>query len=131
MRAVNRMHARRAAERSMATICKRCRRVNPHDAVYCYHDGFCLDKAGGADVPADGAAVNVGAAPFSVPFVLPSGATCDNFDELALAFHADPTMALGLLRTGDLEAFLRAQGRPDIAAAIRAALRASNSERGL
>lgn len=115
----------------MATICKRCRRVNPREAIYCYHDGSCLDQAGSEDVPADGSAVNVGATPFSVPFVLPSGDSCDNFDELALAFHADPATALGLLRVGDLEAFLRAQGRPDIAAAIRAALRATNSERGL
>ena len=113
----------------MATICKRCRRVNPHEAIYCYHDGSCLDRAGGEDVPADGSAVNVGATPFSVPFVLPSGDSCDNFDELALALHADPATALGLLRVVDLEAFLRAQGRPDIVAAIRVALRASNSER--
>src|SRR5437868_1269068 len=91
--------------------------------------GFADSSSSGEDVPADGSAVNVGAAPFSVPFVLPSGDTCDNFDQLALALHADPAMALGLLRVGDLEAFLRAQGRADIAAAIRVALRASNSER--
>src|SRR5262249_40286925 len=69
--------------------------------------------------------------PFTVPFGLPSGDSCDNFNELAQALHADPTTALGVLRMGDLEAFLQAQGRSDLAGAARAVLKAADHERGL
>jgi hypothetical protein len=116
----------------MTRTCKRCRRVNPREALFCYHDGALLEGAvAGGDVPPDGSAVNVGARPFSSPFLLASGRACHNFNQLALACHADLAGALGLLREGRLEAFLRAEGRADLAAAARAATRATDPARGL
>jgi hypothetical protein len=51
----------------------------------------------------------MGAQPFTVPFVLPSGRACHNFDELAVACSSDPKTALDVLRKGYLESFLAAQ----------------------
>jgi hypothetical protein len=110
----------------MARICQQCRRANPGEAAYCYHDGALL----GGRVGGDGA-LDVGARPFATPFVLPSGRACRSFNELALACHADPAAALDLLRKGHLESFLSALGRADLAGAAHAAARAANRERGL
>jgi hypothetical protein len=114
----------------MARTCKQCRRPNPSEAVYCYHDGNLLDSQAGND-PAGASALNVGGRPFTVPFVLPSGRSCRNFNQLALACHEDPAAALAVLRKGYLESFLGAQGRTDLAGAARAAARATDRERGL
>jgi hypothetical protein len=115
----------------MPRVCERCRRVNPREAAYCYYDGHLLDRPAGADIPTDGSAVNVGARPFTVPLVLPSGRACHNFAQLALACHQDPASALDLLRKGHLETFLGGQGRMDLAHAARAAARAADRPRGL
>jgi len=112
-------------------ICKRCRRANPTEAVYCHHDGHILEGHAGGKIPASGAAIDIGALPFAVPFILPSGHTCRNFNELALACHSEPKTALELLRAGHLEAFLAGQGRGDLAGAARAAARAADRVRGL
>jgi hypothetical protein len=111
----------------MVRICQQCRSANPADAVYCYQDGVFLNGNGGGDVPA----INVAQRPFAVPFVLPSGRECKNFNQLALACQADPATALNLLRKGHLESFLAAQGRSDLAEAAHAAARAADRGRGL
>ncbi len=109
----------------MAQTCKRCRRVNPREAVYCYHDGALLDGGAG------GAAIDVGALPFSVPFILPTGSTCRTFNELALACHAAPKAAFDLLRDGHLESCLSPQRRAHQARAAHLAARAADRQRGL
>src|SRR5262249_56436075 len=106
------------------------RRANPSEARYCSHDGSRLPGTTG-DVPADGRAIDVGGRPFTSPFILPSGQSCRNFNELAVACHEDAAGALHLLRKGYLESFLGAQGRTDLAVAARAAARAADRERGL
>jgi hypothetical protein len=113
----------------MAQSCKRCRRANPREAVYCYHDGVVLGRPGG-DIPSDGSAINIGARPFSVPFVFPSGQACFNFQQLALACYQEQPALLELLSKGHLEAFLAGQGRADLASAAHAAARASDRELG-
>jgi hypothetical protein len=114
----------------MPRICQRCRRINPHEAAYCYHDGAPLQDPERGGIPAGGGAINVGIRPFAAPFVFPSGRACHNFHELASACHVDPVGALSLLKKGYLESFLAAQGRSDLASAAHAA-RAANRERGL
>src|SRR5580704_13817584 len=111
----------------MARICQQCRSANPPDAVYCYLDGVFLNGSAGGAVPA----INVAERPFAVPFVLPSGRACQNFNQLALACQADPATAQDLLRKGYLESFLAAQGRSDLAAAAHAAARAPDRACGL
>jgi hypothetical protein len=113
----------------MIHTCKRCHSVNPREAVYCHHDGVVLDVGG--DVPADGSAINVGAKPFTVPLVFPSGRKCANFLQLALACQEESAAALDILRRGHLEAFLAGQGRADLAGAARGAARAADRQRGL
>ena len=108
----------------MTRTCKYCQRVNPSDAAYCYFDGIALEANGRG-------AIDVGARPFSVPFVLPSGRSCENFKQLAHACHEDPASALSLLRKGYLESFFASQGRTDLAHAARTAARAADRERGL
>src|SRR5262245_8876383 len=97
----------------MARICTQCRRVNPNGACYCYHDGILLD--GAAEFTISGG-LDVASRSFPVPFVFPSGQSCRNYNELARACRADPVMTLVVLRKGQLEAFLNAQARPDLAA---------------
>ncbi|HZY88055.1 MAG TPA: hypothetical protein VFE78_24685, partial [Gemmataceae bacterium] len=113
----------------MPKTCKHCRRANPSEAVYCYHDGTPFGDGG------DGSAIDAGSRPFSAPFVLPSGRACRNFNQLALACHGDPAAAVAVLRKGHLESFLAAQGRADLAdaarSAARSATRSGNGERAL
>jgi hypothetical protein len=115
----------------MVQVCARCHRVNPRDAVYCYRDGNILAHHAGADIPADGSALNIGARPFSLPFVLPSGERCQNFLQLSLACQENPAVAQDVLHQGHLETFLAGQGRADLAAAARVAAHADDRERGL
>ena len=46
----------------MVHICKRCKRANPRDAIYCHHDGTLLGHKVGGDIPVDGSAMNIGMA---------------------------------------------------------------------
>jgi hypothetical protein len=115
----------------MVPICKRCKRANPRDAIYCHHDGVLLAGKVGGDIPADGSAMNIGARPFSVPLVFPSGRQCFNFVQLSLACSEEAESALELLRKGHMETFLAGQGRTDLAAAAHAAARIDDRERGL
>ncbi len=107
----------------MPSICKVCRRVNPGEAAYCYHDGGALTAHAGSTL------LDSGSRPFAMPFVFPSGRASGNFDQLARACHEEAAAALELLRAGILEAFLAAQGRIDLALAAKAAARAG--EQGL
>jgi hypothetical protein len=109
----------------MTQFCERCRRANPREATYCYHDGILL-----AGHSADGAGA-VGARSFTVPFVFPSGRASRNFNELALACHEDPTAALSVLSSGDLTSFFGGLGRADLAGAARTAAGTADRERGL
>jgi hypothetical protein len=113
----------------MPQTCPHCSRPNPHEAVYCYFDGILLRRGGSA--PANGATVNVATRPFATPFVFPSGTPCRNFEELAVACHANPAAALDLIQKGWLETFFSGQGRADLARAAREAARSANRERGL
>ena len=83
----------------------------------------------------DSSAIDAGSRPFSAPFVLPTGKSCRNFNQLALACREDPAAALTVLAKGHLETFLGAQGRTDLAeaahAARGAAARTANGERAL
>ena len=106
-------------------LCRQCHRANPHQAVYCHHDGVRLDGHAGDRV------LDAGAQPFAAPFVLTSGQVCHNFNELALAFQADPQTALELLRVGHLESFLAAHGRMDLVGAAHFAARSADKLRGL
>src|SRR5688572_18845771 len=83
---------------NMPQLCTKCSRANPPEAVYCHFDGFVL---GGHE--RRGGPVSVGKQPFQSPFVFPTGRTCRNFDELALACQAEWTAACGLLRDGFFE----------------------------
>ena len=114
----------------MTRICKQCRRANPPEAAYCYHDGVALEiRPGGGS--ASNQAINIGILPFTVPFVLPSGQSCRNFNELAQTCQQNPASALVALRKGYLEAFFAGQGRSDLAGAAHAAARAAVPDRGL
>ena len=85
----------------MSLVCRTCTRVNPPEALFCYHDGAAL--VGGVG---QGGPIAVGAQPFLSPFVFPSGRSCGNFDELVLACEAEWEAAQELLYQGYLESFL-------------------------
>jgi hypothetical protein len=106
--------------------CSKCSRPAPRDAAYCYFDGFALPGAGQEAGP-----VAAGSRPFNSPFVFPSGRTCRNFDELALACQEDWKGACTLLKDGYLESFLGGLGRIDLALAAKEASRAADTEFGL
>jgi hypothetical protein len=99
------------------------------EARFCYFDGVLLQRGSGS--PAEGASIDFGARAFTNPLVFATNRICRNFDELARACHADPGIALDLLRQGYLENFLSSQGRVDLARAARDAGRAADRQRGL
>jgi hypothetical protein len=110
----------------MTLACRSCHRINPPGAAYCYFDGVALDghaRRAGATPP--------GRQPFPMPFTFPSGRTCHNFIELALACRDDWAAALAVLREGHVENFLGAVGRVDLAMAAREATRFPDPDRGL
>jgi hypothetical protein len=109
----------------MAQTCTKCSRANPADAVYCYYDGFALGNGHGP------VAVVGGQRGFQSPFVFPSGRTCRNFDELALACQDRWEEACDLLEKGYLESFLGGMGRSDLASAAKEAARFPDRQRGL
>jgi hypothetical protein len=108
----------------MPQVCPKCARLNPAEAAYCHFDGNLLR---GAATPQ----TDFGVRAFSAPFPFSPGLACHNFAELAVACHRDPAAALEHLRLGRFEAFLTSQGRPDLALAVREALRAPDRRRGL
>jgi hypothetical protein len=110
----------------MAQLCSKCSRANPAEAVYCYFDGFVLGNH-----QRRGGPVAVGAKPFSSPFVFPTGRTCRNFDEMALACQEEWDTACELLKDGFLESFFGGIGRVDLSRAAKEATRFPDLERGL
>jgi hypothetical protein len=110
----------------MVQICSRCARANPEEALYCYFDGSAL---GGRST--NGGPINTGTQPFHSPFTFPTGRTCRDFDELALACQENWSETLELLQQGYLENFLGGLGRADLALAARAAARFPDTDRGL
>lgn len=110
----------------MAQTCTKCSRVNPDDASYCYYDGSVL---GGHGV--NGGPVNSGTQAFPIQFVFPSGKSCRNFDQLALAFQENWGEAAGLLQQGHIETFLGGLGRLDLALAAKEAAKFPDQDRGL
>ncbi|MCS6850916.1 MAG: hypothetical protein NZ700_07070 [Gemmataceae bacterium] len=110
----------------MVQTCSRCSRANPPEASYCWFDGALL----AGHVAGDGV-IRSGKQPFPSPFVFPSGQQCQNFDQLALALHANWAEATELLKKGFLEAFLGGLGRADLAQAAKEAARFPDPDRGL
>jgi hypothetical protein len=110
----------------MSQVCSKCSHANPPDAIYCYYDGIIL---GGHS--ANGGPVQAGTQLFPSQFVFPSGATCRNFDQLAVACQQNWTAAVDLLRQGFLASFLGGIGRVDLALAAQEAARFPDQERGL
>jgi hypothetical protein len=110
----------------MAQTCSKCSRANPADAVYCYYDGFVL-----AGHSRNGGPVAVGAQSFASPFVFPTGRTCRNFNELALACVEEWDSARELLKQGYLETFLGGLGRIDLVMAAKEAAKFPDHDRGL
>lgn len=105
--------------------CSRCSRVNPADAQYCYYDGVVL---GGQT---NQGPLNMATLPFPMPFVFPSGRTCQNFDQLTLACHEESKAAMEALTQGDLATFLGGIGRSDLARVAREAAKSPDLNRGL
>jgi hypothetical protein len=110
----------------MAQVCSKCSHTNPPDAVYCYFDGVIL---GGHS--ANGGPVRAGSQPFPSQFVFPTGQTCRNFDQLAIACQQNWPSAVDLLKQGFLASFLGGIGRADLALAAQEAARFPDRERGL
>lgn len=110
----------------MTQLCRQCARINPADAVFCYHDGAALPGHGG-----NGGPINAGAAPFPRQFVFPSGLGCRNFDQLAMTCQEHWTLARDVLKQGFLSSFLGGLGRSDLAIAANDAARNPDSDRGL
>jgi len=96
----------------MTPACRKCHRINPPVAAYCYFDGVSL--AGQAEAAA---AAPPGTHTFPMPFTFPSGRACHNYNELALACVDDWSAALAVLHKGHLERFLGGVGRVDLAEA--------------
>jgi hypothetical protein len=110
----------------MTRPCRKCRRINPPNAVYCYFDGFALD-----DQHQNRRTVQPGTQAFPMAFTFPSGRTCRNFNELALACQDEWTDALSMLQSGHLERFLGGLGRIDLARAAQDAAHFPDPHRGL
>jgi hypothetical protein len=110
----------------MSLTCTKCSRVNPDEAAYCYFDGNVL-----AGRSRNGAPVAVSAQPFPSPFTLPTGKSCRNFDELAMACQDNWQAAKDVLQQGYLETFLGRLGRSDLAMAAKEASRFPDRDRGL
>src|SRR5437899_2908444 len=109
----------------MPQLCSQCSRANPPEASYCYYDGALL-----AGHSANGAA-HQGTRPFPHQFVFPSGLTCRNFDQLAMACQQNWRQALDVLKQGFLAGFFGGLGRADLAQAAQEALRFPDADRGL
>ena len=110
----------------MVQTCRKCSRLNPAEASFCYHDGMALPGREG-----EGGSVSVSAQSFPSPFVFPSGRRCGTFDELAMACWEEWTVAQDLLQQGFFESFLGGLGRTDLAQAAQLSLRFPDRERGL
>jgi hypothetical protein len=93
----------------MVQHCPRCRRANPREAVFCYHDGIALRQGG----PAPGQLAR--------EFVFPSGRRCRSFDDLVQGCQYEWEDARELLRRGDFARYLGTVGRADLVRAAQEA----------
>src|SRR5579872_6867343 len=109
----------------MAHVCRICCRVNPPEALYCYHDGAALDARRTA------APLDAGSQPFPAPFVFTSGRSCRNFDELLLACEDEWDAARDVLAQGFLAGFLNGLGRTDLAREAERAAQEPDGDRAL
>jgi hypothetical protein len=110
----------------MPVQCAKCHRQNPGNALYCYHDGSVLGGPG-----TNGGPINIGSQSFPMPFIFPSGRSCHNFDQLALACQSDWPAAADMMRRGFFEGFLGGIGRADLAMAAHEAGRLPDPDLGL
>src|SRR6185295_11609184 len=109
----------------MAHTCRMCRRSNPSEAFFCYFDGVALDAAH------TGGPVAAGVKRFHTPFIMPSGRSCNTFDELIVALDSHWDAGKDMLAAGFLEGFLGGLGRVDLAMAARQASKAPDRDRAL
>jgi hypothetical protein len=110
----------------MLLRCKRCSRLNPAEALFCYHDGATLgdpSRRAGLTDPSQ--------ARFPMPFVFPSGQVCSSFAELALAAHSRWDEAREQLHNGVFASFFAVMGRPDLAATARELAAEPDGDRAL
>jgi hypothetical protein len=112
----------------MSRQCRECRRLNPAEAVFCFHDGKPLANG---SAPAEGSSIDFSTWAFPRPFVFPSGARCHNFVQLALTCHRQLQEAGEALQRGFLETFFSSLGRMDLALAAGAAARMPDRDRAL
>ena len=112
----------------MSRQCLECQRLNPSEALFCFHDGKPLVSGAGS---AEGSSIDFSTWAFPRPFVFPSGHKCHNFLQLALACRENPKETMDAVQAGFFEAFFGSLGRADLAMAARAAGKASDPERGL
>jgi hypothetical protein len=110
----------------MLLTCPRCSRLNPTEALFCYHDGAAL-----GDPSRRHAVTDPGKARFPVPFVFPSGKACHSFDELTLAIHERWKEARELLQHGVFASFLASLGRADLARSARELAAMTDGDRAL
>jgi hypothetical protein len=108
----------------MPRPCPTCRRVNPPQALFCYHDGSPLRGHGQTALSAGGQA-------FPAPLVFPSGRTCTTFNALTRACLDEWSGARFLLRKGTFQTFLAGMGRLDLAEAARKGAAFPDPDRGL
>ncbi|HYV34326.1 MAG TPA: hypothetical protein VE988_01400, partial [Gemmataceae bacterium] len=109
----------------MSQVCAKCAHVNPPEAIFCYFDGVTLGSHAG-----NGRRVQPGSQPFPSQFVFPSGQTCRNFDQFAVACQENWKSAVDLLKQGFLASFLGNIGRSDLALAAKEAARFPDIDRG-
>jgi DNA-directed RNA polymerase specialized sigma24 family protein len=112
----------------MSRQCPECRRLNPAEAAFCFHDGKPLASGAGGR---DGASIDYSTWAFPRPFVFPSGAQCHNFLQLALACHRELPEAGEALQRGFLETFFSSLGRMDLALAASAAAKMPDRDRAV
>ena len=112
----------------MTRQCLECQRLNPPEALYCFHDGKPLANGAG---PADGASIDFSTWAFPHPFVFPGGQKCHNFLQLAVTCRQNPQETMDAVQHGFFEGFFGSLGRADLAMASRAVAKAADRERGL
>jgi hypothetical protein len=110
----------------MPLTCSHCSRINPAEALFCYHDGVAL-----GDPSRQRGLTDPSRQRFAMPFVFPSGKACHSFDELALAILDHWADARTMLDHGVFGNFLAGLGRGDLSMAAREAAAFPDRDRGL
>ena len=100
-----------------ASICPRCKHVNPEYAIYCHFDGVVLK--------AQQDALNLR---LPTEFAFPSGRRCRTFDELAQGCQEEWAAARELLMRGTFAQFFRQANRADLVRAANDAKAQANPD---